>query len=257
MNGLPTTKKFLNRVWLPILVLIGWQNLAINLDNIYLPSVTEIFNSLSELFQNSSFLLSVNESLKTIFVGYFIGSFFGILVGCCLGLNSWSKAIFLPIANFLRGIPSVAKVPVFIAIFGIGPLTRITTVATAVFFVLLLSTIDGLSGPSKEHLEISKMMHLNRTQFTFRVAIPSAYSKIFAGLHVALQISILVMIVSEMLGSSLGLGAYIFQAQATFNISQMWNGLFILGSLGMLLNIVFLKIERRLLRWSPNVRQDY
>jgi len=257
MNAFPTIKKLLNRVWLPILVLLGWQNVAIHLDNIYLPSVTEILYSLSELFQNGSFLLSLNESLKTIFVGYFIGSFLGILIGCCLGLNSSSKAIFLPIANFLRGIPSVAKVPVFIAIFGIGSLTRITTVATAVFFVLLISTIDGLSGPSKEHLELSRMMHLNRMQFIFRVAIPSAYPKIFAGLHVALQISILVMIVSEMLGSSLGIGAYIFRAQATFNISQMWNGLFILGSLGMLLNILFLKIERRFLRWNPKVRQDY
>ena len=196
-------------------------------------------------------------SLKTVITGFLLGSLVGISCGFLISLNLRIKRAFLPIANFLRGLPSVAKVPLFIAIFGIGSITRIATVTVAVFFVVLLSTIEGFGNPSIGHLELIKIWKLKRLHKAFFITIPAAFPKIFSGLQSALQISVLVMVVSEMLGSGLGVGAYIFQAQSTFNIVQMWNGIFLLGTLGILLNYLFLYVERKFMPWNRHIGRDF
>jgi ABC-type nitrate/sulfonate/bicarbonate transport system permease component len=81
------------------------------------------------------------------------------------------------------------------------------------------------------------------------VRIPAATGEILTGLQAALQTAVLVMVVSEMLGSGVGLGAFIIRAQSTFMIADMWLGILILGALGVILNGAFHLIEKRLFPW--------
>ena len=82
-----------------------------------------------------------------------------------------------------------------------------------------------------------------------QLRLPAATGEILAGLQAALQVAVLIMVVSEMLGSGVGLGAFIIRAQSTFMIPDMWLGIFILGLLGIFLNGAFHFIERRVAPW--------
>ena len=83
----------------------------------------------------------------------------------------------------------------------------------------------------------------------FEVRLPAATGEILTGLQAAVQIGILVMVISEMLGSGIGLGAFIIHSQSTFMIADMWVGIFILGVIGLLLNELFLFAERKIAPW--------
>jgi ABC-type nitrate/sulfonate/bicarbonate transport system permease component len=82
-----------------------------------------------------------------------------------------------------------------------------------------------------------------------QVRIPAATGEVLAGLQSAIQIAVLVMVVSEMLGSGRGLGAFVIRAQATYMITDMWVGIVVLGIVGLLFNEGFQILERKLLPW--------
>jgi ABC-type nitrate/sulfonate/bicarbonate transport system permease component len=62
------------------------------------------------------------------------------------------------------------------------------------------------------------------------------------------------MVFGEMVSTQNGLGFFILFAQNTFRIVDMWSGIFLLGLLGYVVNLVFVAIERRVLTWHRGWR---
>jgi NitT/TauT family transport system permease protein len=79
--------------------------------------------------------------------------------------------------------------------------------------------------------------------------LPAATPQIMAGLRTSLPISLIVTILAEMVGSSNGIGHYILRMQRTFDIPEMYAGIFMLGIVGYFLNRGFLEIDRVFLAW--------
>ena len=70
-----------------------------------------------------------------------------------------------------------------------------------------------------------------------------------SGLRTSLPISLIVAILSEMIGSVDGIGHYILRMQRTFRIPEMYAGIMMLGIVGYLLNKIFFQVDKRLLTW--------
>ncbi len=64
------------------------------------------------------------------------------------------------------------------------------------------------------------------------------------------------MVVSEMVGSTNGIGFFILQSQRSFAIPEMWSGVLLLGLLGYALNYGFTVLERRVLRWHRSAQHS-
>jgi len=67
-------------------------------------------------------------------------------------------------------------------------------------------------------------------------------------------ISLILMVISEMVASTSGIGYFILQSERSFDIPEMWSGIVLLGLLGYLLNVAFALVERRVLRWHRGAR---
>jgi ABC-type nitrate/sulfonate/bicarbonate transport system permease component len=239
----------LQRLWIPLLIVGIWQLIQINLDNPFFPPPSKIWESVQYVITPEWVRGSLTSSLITLLGGYFIGSTLGVFVGAVLGSNTIAREIFLPITNFIRCIPSVAKAPVILALLGIGLTTRIVTVAVAVFFPVLLITLRGIANTDERLVEYSKVLGFSYWRLLLQVRIPAATGEILTGLQAALQLATLVMVISEMIGSGTGLGAFVIRAQSTFMIADMWFGILLLGVLGVLLQGTFHVIEKRVFPW--------
>ena len=97
-------------------------------------------------------------------------------------------------------------------------------------------------------------IELSRSQRVRKVILPAATPQIFAGLRVSLAVALLVMAFGEMFAGADGLGYFIVFAQETYAIPDMWSGIIMLGLVGYAVNLVFLMIERRVLRWHRGWR---
>jgi ABC-type nitrate/sulfonate/bicarbonate transport system permease component len=86
------------------------------------------------------------------------------------------------------------------------------------------------------------------------VMLPAASPQIFAGMRTSLSLALILMVISEMVASTNGIGYFVLQSQRTFAIPEMWSGILLLGILGYTLNGAFVLIERRVLRWHRGAR---
>jgi ABC-type nitrate/sulfonate/bicarbonate transport system permease component len=119
-----------------------------------------------------------------------------------------------------------------------------------VIWPVLLNSIDGARHVHPGHLETARAFRVPAGTRLARIILPSAAPKIFAGLRLSLALALVMMIVSEFVGSTNGIGNEMLKDQSLFNVPGMWGVIVLLGILGMLLNGAFGLVERRVLAWE-------
>ncbi|NED55984.1 ABC transporter permease subunit, partial [Micromonospora aurantiaca] len=82
-------------------------------------------------------------------------------------------------------------------------------------------TIDGVRGVEPGLLDSARAYRVSRRDQLLHVVLPAAAPQIFAGVRVALSLSLILMVISEMVASTRGIGYFILEAQRTFAIPEM------------------------------------
>ena len=86
--------------------------------------------------------------------------------------------------------------------------------------------------------------------------LPAASPYVFSGMRVSLAVALIVMVISEMVAASNGIGYFILSAQRGFKIREMFAGVLTLAVVGYVLNRLFVAIENRVLAWHYGYTQQ-
>jgi hypothetical protein len=86
--------------------------------------------------------------------------------------------------------------------------------------------------------------------------LPASSPYIFTGMRVSLAVALIVMVISEMVAASSGIGYFILSAQRGFKIREMFAGVLTLAALGYVLNRLFLLSRNRVLAWHYGYTQQ-
>jgi ABC-type nitrate/sulfonate/bicarbonate transport system permease component len=154
-----------------------------------------------------------------------------------------------PITEFLRPIPSSAYIPVAILFLGIGNEMKVFVVFLACLFPILLNTYSGVRGVDTVLVDTGRTFGLSRLKNLRQIIFPAALPSIMTGMRISLGIALIVVVVAEMIAGSSGIGYFILHMERIFRVPEMFAGIFTLGILGFLLNLIFLHAEGYLLRW--------
>jgi ABC-type nitrate/sulfonate/bicarbonate transport system permease component len=220
----------------------------------YYPPLQDVVQAFQQLWLFDRMRSDVLPSLGRLFAGYAIAVVTGILLGLLLGRSPLIRTMATPIVEFLRAIPPTALIPATMLIFGVDDGGKIFLIAMACVWPILLNTIDGVSGVEPTLVDTSRVYRIRRIDELRSVILPSAAPQIFAGMRTSLALAVILMVVSEMVASSNGIGYFVLQSQRTFAIVDMWAGILLLGILGYVLNAVFILFENRILAWHRGAR---
>lgn len=242
-------RKLLQSTWLILVVLVAWWFLSARSTNFFIPSLEAIVSALWRDLTNGVILAGASYSLSNLFVGLLLAAVLGISLGLLLGEVGWLRRIVDPIIHFFRSVPQAALVPMIIGVFGMGQGPKMGTIAFACMWPILLNTIDGVLGVDPTIRKFSKVYRIPRLLHFRSIVLPAALPQIVAGVRVAMPIGITVMVVSEMFASIEGLGFYILNSSATFKVPETWAGALLVGVIGYLISMLFIVIDRRILRW--------
>jgi ABC-type nitrate/sulfonate/bicarbonate transport system permease component len=193
-------------------------------------------------------------SVGRMLAGWVIGSVAGIALGVAIGRLPLLADLTEPVVHFARAVPAPVIVPVFLIVFNIGTPMEVAAIVFGVIWPVLLNSIDGARHVHPGHLETARAFHIPPVTRLTRIVLPSAAPKILAGLRLSLALALVLMIVSEFVGSTNGIGREMLADESLFNVSGMWGVVVLLGLLGMLLNAAFSVLERRVLAWQPPAR---
>jgi len=246
----------LAEVALPVIAIALWWVLSANSTSLYFPPLSKIMAAFQRIWLFGHFDSDAVPSLENLAVGLLIATAVGVAVGMLLGLLPILSDAVLPTVEFLRAVPGVALLPAALLLLGIGPEMKISLIAYGTVWPVLLNTVDGVRGVDPVAVEVGASYRLRRPDRLFRIILPAASPQIVAGMRSALSIGITVIIFSEMVGSTDGIGFQILSAQRNFAVADMWAGIVMLGVLGYVLNIGFRGLENRLLRWHHGMRNS-
>jgi ABC-type nitrate/sulfonate/bicarbonate transport system permease component len=241
-------------VTVPLLALVLWALLSANSDTYYFPPLTDILETFADTWLFERVGSDVVPSLVRMGLGFTIAVVVGIGAGLLLGLSRRARAAAAPIVEFLRAIPPPALLPFAILVIGVGNSMKVFIIAFVCLWPILLNTIDGVRGIDPTLDDTTRVYRISSRDRVWRVMLPAATPQIFAGMRTSLSLALILMVISEMVASTNGIGYFVLQAQRTFAIPEMWSGILLLGILGYVLNGGFMLIERRVLRWHRGAR---
>jgi len=236
-------------LWLPFSLVAAWWLFSTNSEDPFFPPLSVIWDQFVFLWVFDNVPIHVVPSLINLFSGFSIGVLIGLVGGVIIGTNQGLARYIEPSVDFIRSIPPVATVPIFIMIFGLNYEMRMAAIAFSAIFPTMLAVIQGMHSNNPTLLDTAKVFRLTPFQTLVRVRIPAAGPIIFSGIQVSLQVAFVVTIASELLGSGFGIGAFTLIATDTFMITDAWTGVILMGILGYLVNLIFNLVERRALRW--------
>jgi|1186.fasta_scaffold83385_1 ABC-type nitrate/sulfonate/bicarbonate transport system permease component len=237
------------------IVLLWWFASADNVSPFY-PPLSSIVQAFGDNWVFERVASDVLPSLERMFAGFAIAVVVGVSLGALLGRLPLVAHALNPVLQFGRALPATALVPVSIVLMGIGDLPKIALIAFVTLFPVMLNTIDGVRAVDPVLEDVSGSFRLSRAQRVLHVQLPAAAPQILAGMRIALSVAFVMMVVTELVAATNGIGYVTLQAQQSFQVSLMWSGMLLLGILGVFFNGVFVLVERRLLRWYTQDRES-
>jgi ABC-type nitrate/sulfonate/bicarbonate transport system permease component len=241
-------------VTVPLAALVLWGLLSANSDTYYFPPLTDILETFADTWLFERVGSDVVPSLVRMGLGFAIAVVVAISVGLLLGLSRRARIAATPIVEFLRAIPPPALLPFAILVIGVGASMKVFIIAFVCVWPILLNTVDGVRGIDPTLDDTTRVYGIPSRDRIWRVMLPAATPQIFAGMRTSLSLALILMVISEMVASTNGIGYFVLQSQRTFAIPEMWSGILLLGILGYVLNGGFMLIERHLLRWHRGAR---
>ncbi|HVV20649.1 MAG TPA: ABC transporter permease subunit [Pseudonocardiaceae bacterium] len=239
--------RFLQR-WGTFVVAIGlWQLVAVRADD---PNVPPPVTIAQTIWHNASLVVnSTPLSLARLGTGWIIAAVVGVGMGLLFGQLPRAADVVEPVGAFLRAIPPVLLMPILVIWFQLGDTLEIVTIALGCGWPIFVQTIEGVRSIEPVLLDTSHSYGTGRLRHMFGVVAPAAAPKIVTGLRVSLSLALILMVITELLGQSSGLGYELDQAGSTFDYPTMWACIVLLGVLGYLLNTILLAADRRLVSW--------
>jgi NitT/TauT family transport system permease protein len=174
-------------------------------------------------------------------------------LGILLGWYRPLERILNPLLQLLRQTNPVSLFPVFIMFFGIGYLTNVAIIYWVVVWPILLGTVNGVTYVDPALVKYARSVGLRPVPLLIKVVFPSAVPSIITGMRLAATYSFLMLVISEMVGASSGLGYLIVNAQYLMSIHLLYVGVIVLALLGIAANWLLVLLERRLTAWKQGV----
>jgi ABC-type nitrate/sulfonate/bicarbonate transport system permease component len=226
--------------------LITWRKFV---SPVFLPGPIPTWEALVDGFRQGQLGEQTLETLQRMMFGWVLASLLGMGVGALIGMSRAAREFLEPTLEFIRPLPSSAMLPVGIAFFGLTKSMVVGVVAFGSVWPMLLATIHGFAAVEPRLTEVSRMYHLTRLQFVFKVAFPNAMPDIFAAMRLGLITALILSVVGEILAFQGGLGSHILEASRAYQSPDLFAGVIVLGLIGLVSNLLLSLLEDRLLRW--------
>ena len=213
------------------------------------PPLSRILQLFYDLVSSGQIPLQILASLKRAAAGYLLAAAVFIPLGIVMGL--WRRVYDCceVIVEMLRPIPPPVVIPVALLFFGLEDGMKIFVIFFSCAWPILLNTLDGVRNVDGVLLSTARTFGLSYWKTIWQVILPASAPQIMTGLRVSLPITLILVVISEMVGSTDGIGYFVLDSQRRFKVAQMYAGMLALALLGYGLNLLFDLIYRWLLGW--------
>ena len=240
-----------------ILLLAAWEGAARAglVSAFLLPPLSVVLGRVGEDIASGDLAVNLGLTLYRAVVGFLIAGAGGVLLGILMTRRPWVRWFFDPIVSVGFPMPKIAFLPVFMLWLGLYDFSKVSMVVFNAIFPVIAATMAAAEGVDRHLLWSARSLGAGERQLLREIVLPAALPQILTGLQVALPISMIVEIVTEMLMGGQGLGGAMIAASRFADSAGVFAGIVEIAVAGLCLVKGIAMLRRRLLLWHPEAEE--
>ena len=238
---------------LPLAILGLWQT-AVNQEWIavqLLPPPELVWQTFNELPDSGELAGHLSISLQRVGWGVLAGSGIGWALGFLIGLSRTARAYLLPTFEVFSQFPVIGWIPLLIIFLGIDEGLKIAAISLAVVVPVTIATYKGIEDIPPRLLEVARVYCFTPRQLLLRVVLPAALPSLFSGFRQGIMQAWLTLVFVELLTAGEGIGYLMAWGRMLLQDDLIFVGLFVIGTVGITLDLGLRLVEQRLQVWRP------
>ena len=185
-------------------------------------------------------------SLVRVTKGFLLGILLATPIGFLLGTSPALTRMFDPIMQVLRPISLLAWLPLGLVIFQKSEPAALYAIAICSMWPTVINTMMGVRAIPQDYWNVAKVLRLSRTTTFTKIMLPATMPYIFAGYRLSLGIAWLVIVASEMLTGTPGVGGFLWQEYNSLVYAHILLAIITIGVIGFGLDRLMGVAERKL-----------
>ena len=194
----------------------------------------------------------LSASLTRCAVSWALAVVVGTVVGLLLGLSPLARDLLDPVLNALRAVPLFAWLPLALVWFGIGEGAARALIFVGALWPVVVAVGDSTSRVPRGYVETARMLGTPKRDLWRKVYLPSALPEVVTGLRLSLTLAWTCVIVGELSGTSLGVGAMMNAARETGRTEQVVVGIVVFAAVGLVFDLTLRRFTRRSVAWAQS-----
>jgi ABC-type nitrate/sulfonate/bicarbonate transport system permease component len=245
------------RVASVVALLAAWELVARSgvVTPFQLPALSKVLDRIWSDALSGDLALNTAVTLYRAMVGFFIAAVGGVALGLAMSRNALTRWFFDPIVSIGFPMPKIAFLPVVMLWLGVFDISKITMIVFDAIFPVIAATVIAIQGVERELIWSARNMGAGERELLWQVVLPAALPTIMTGLQVALPLSLIVAVVTEMLMGGYGLGGAMMTASRFANSVGVFAGIVEIAVVGYALVKIMALTRRRLLIWHQEANE--
>jgi NitT/TauT family transport system permease protein len=229
-----------------------WQAASVALGQSAFPPATQALRALPGLFQDPETYTNLGASLWRMAAGFILALALAVPVGVVMGRSRRVAGFLSPILTAVYPIPKAALMPIIMLWVGIGDLSKVLVIFLGVSLPLVYHSYEGARAVDEKLIWSAMAMGTGPVQRVLRVILPAALPDVLLGCRTGLAMALILMITSEMIVRQSGAGNILFNSLDMAQYDNVYAMIVVLGALGVILDLMFEQVRRRLTFWADS-----
>lgn len=195
-------------------------------------------------------------TVQEVLLGFAMAVAVGIPIAVAIVYSPLIERAIYPLLVGSQSVPKIAIAPLLIFWAGLGLFPKVLVAFLISFFPIIIDTVVGLRSVEPEMLHLARSMGAGAGRIFLKIRFPTALPNIFAGVKVAVTLSVVGAIVGEFIQADRGLGYALLQANAVMDTRLGFAAIIVLSAVGIAMFVAVDFIERRLIPWHASHRSE-
>jgi len=191
-------------------------------------------------------LLLAYYSLVRVAQGFLLGIAIATPIGFLLGVSSTLSRMFDPIMQVLRPISPLAWLPLGLVIFQKSEPAALFAIAVCSMWPTVINTMLGVRAIPQDYWNVARVLRLSRMTTFTKIIVPATLPYMFTGYRLSLGIAWLVIVASEMLTGTPGVGGFLWQEYNSLVYAHILLAIITIGVVGFVLDRLMGMAEAKL-----------
>jgi NitT/TauT family transport system permease protein len=234
-----------------IVVAALWQISTYFFPPAIVPPLGDIGRAIWRIFSQWSNLVSLLATSLRVLVALLFAFVLGTALGVTMGLFKGVRIYTRPLLHMIQGVPALSWV-VFAVIW-------FAQVEVRIAFILLIGTLpafalyidSAVQSVNLDLIHLGQAFRASRTQSLTKIILPAIVPEIMSAWTVNLGNGVRVAVIAELIGSTVGVGFQLLQAQSVFDMAGAVAWTLSLVAVLFVYQGIISFCEGRLLAWRP------